>query len=165
MYIFGSRLLLQSLVPTERWCYLDKIWTSSQIFACMNLLAWSSLTATLLPLSPSCSPRSLTAINIAVPEHLRALPQPQNASPALLTFTHLPPLFFLTKHHLWFSHSFHHPFRYSKVLDCCLKCLIEIKTKFLSEVKVQLSSRPQSQFSNLLPLHKSKLHVLTRVAW
>lgn len=63
----------------------------------------------------------------------------------------------LTKCYLWFSRSFHRPFRYSKVLGCCLKCLLEIKTRFLCEAKAQLSSWPQwPSLQQSSALHKSK---------
>lgn len=93
--------------------------------------------------------------------NLWALVCPSTGFRTLFSACSPPTTFFLTRHYLWFSHSFHHPFRYSKVLDYCLKCLLKIKTEFLSEVNVQLSSCPQWPTSGQSSvLHKSMLHAL-----
>lgn len=126
----------ETLQSKKGRCYLDKQRQPPQPLR----MTLSSLATTLPPLSPSASHGSLIAINIANPRAPCALvPASALFCPALLT-SHAPTTFFLTKCYLWFSPSFHHPFRYSKVLDGCLKCLFEIKTRFLCEVKAQLSS-------------------------
>lgn len=123
-----------------------------------GLCAWVFLLATTLPpLSPSASPGSPTAINIANPWALRA-PVPASALFCLPCSPPTPPTTLsLTKCYLWFSRTFHRPFRYSKVLGCCLKCFLEIKTRFLCEAKAQLSSWPQwPSLQQSSALHKSK---------
>lgn len=140
-------------------------WPSFHISARTHLSTCSSLAATFPPLSPSSSSRSHMVINIAVLEHLCALP-PASELLSLLAHLQTPPTtLFLTEHYLWFSRSFHHPFRYSKGLDYCLKCLLEIKTQFLSEVKDQLSSCPQCPATRQSSvIRKSILRALKRTA-
>lgn len=91
--LFGSQLSLWDLASEERRCYLEAIWTFSQVLARKNLSTCSPLAATFPPLSPSSSRWPHIVINIAVPEHLCALPPASEAlSLCLLTSTHLPPL-------------------------------------------------------------------------
>lgn len=164
MSVLGSWLHLWILSLKEWRCYLDTIWTSSQGFARMNLLTCSSLAASF----SRCHPPPLTG-----PSSLQVLQFWSTCVPfqwlrgsSLCPYLHTAPTtFFLSKHYLWFSSSFHHPFRYSKVLGYCFKCLLEIKAKFLSEVKAQLYSWPQwPNIQQSSALHKSKWQALNCAA-